>query len=144
MDLIGFFHPPSALVGVSHQHVVVSGPSVGCVGERQRQVIHPPLIHLLQVELSYLLSFKEVNDLVVGEEPGEGGEGSHHPLEGDDCLFHVTVQEQDRSSRETAEKNFHKMFCAKITSNMSNLTIQLTHFLHMPKFKTFVMSGIVK
>ena len=100
----------------SHQHVMVSSPFVCCVGEGQRKVVHPPLVHLLQGEnqlislATYLifLSF-EVDDLVVGEEPGKGGEGSHHPLEGDHCLFHVAVQKEDRSSRETVRKNFHSM-----------------------------------
>ena len=46
-------------------------------------------------ELSSLLNLLRVNDLVVGEEPGKGGEGSHHPLEGDHRLFHIAVQEQD-------------------------------------------------
>ena len=50
-----------------------------------------------------------MDNLVVGEEPGKGGEGSHHPLEGDHCLFHVAVQKEDRSSRETVRKNFHSM-----------------------------------
>ena len=91
--------------------------------------------------MSSLLSFKGVDDLVVGEEPGEGGEGGHHPLEGDDRLFHIAVQEQDGSARETARKN---CFVPEITSNTSRLTILPTHFLHMPKFGAFVMSGIVK
>ena len=51
-----------------------------------------------------------MDNLVVGEEPGEGGEGSHHPLEGDHCLFYVAVQEEDGSTRETVRKIFHSMF----------------------------------
>ena len=44
---------------------------------------------------------RQVRDLVVGEEPGEGGEGGHHPLEGDHRLLHVPVQEEDRGARES-------------------------------------------
>ena len=54
-----------------------------------------------------------VEDLVVGEEPGEGGEGGHHPLEGDDRLFHVAVQEEDGSTREAERKECHSMIFIK-------------------------------
>ena len=40
-------------------------------------------------------------DLIVGEKPRKGCEGSHDSLEGDDRLFHIAVKEEDRRSRET-------------------------------------------
>jgi len=76
-----------------------------------------------------------VDDLVVGEEPGEGGEGSHHPLEGHHRLFHVAVQEEDRRTRETEKRKKRFTFF---------ISILLRYFLHMPKFGTFVMSKIVE
>ena len=42
-------------------------------------------------------------DLIVGEEPRKGCEGSHDSLEGDDRLFHIAVKEEDRRSRETVK-----------------------------------------
>ena len=42
-------------------------------------------------------------DLIVGEEPCKGCEGSHDSLEGDDRLFHIAVKEEDRRSRETVK-----------------------------------------
>ena len=53
---------------------------------------------------------RKVRDLVVGEEPGEGGEGGHHPLEGDHRLLHVPVQEEDRGAGETEYLNCNKYF----------------------------------
>ena len=34
-------------------------------------------------------------DLIVGEEPCKGCEGSHDSLEGDDRLCHIAVKEED-------------------------------------------------
>ena len=60
--------------------------------------------------ISFLIIMRQVRDLVVGEEPGEGGEGGHHPLEGDHRLLHVPVQEEDRGAGETEYLNCNKYF----------------------------------
>ena len=64
-------------------------------------------------------------DLIVGEKPRKGCEGSHDSLEGDDRLFHIAVKEEDRRSRETVKTY---VFFNSITKIAFFLTILLSRF----------------
>ena len=65
-------------------------------------------------------------DLIVGEEPCKGCEGSHDSLEGDDRLFHIAVKEEDRRSRETVKFYLHHKNCILL----DNSILTFLHVFH--------------
>ena len=75
-------------------------------------------------------------DLIVGEKPRKGCEGSHDSLEGDDRLFHIAVKEEDRRSRETV-KTYIFYLHHKNCILFDNSALTFFHVLH------FMMARIV-